>query len=300
MKSDIRKAVADVSIIIPAYNEEESLRVLMPGLLTFCESNGIKLIVVNDGSSDGTVDVLKKYSGHECFSFHSNKVNRGYGGAIKTGVRSASSKYVITIDADGQHDLNDVTKLFRSICEKDADMIVGSRMAHKDSSIYRAIGKALIRWFAKLLLPIHIDDINSGMKIYDTELVKEYIGLCPDHMAYSDIIAMIFISQKHLVLEEPINIKPRTAGVSTISALTAIETVKEILNIVVLFNPMRVFLPIAVFLFLFGFIWELPFLIKGMGVSVGAMLLMVSGLIFFFLGLMAEQLSLIRKDSISK
>ena len=289
-----------LTIIIPAYNEEESLKELLPELIAFARQQGFQLIVVNDGSSDGTLEVLKQQKPDEYFQFYSHKVNRGYGGAIKTGVRNAKTQYVITIDADGQHDLNDVVQLYQQIIESDADMIVGSRMAHKNASIYRGIGKWLIRSFAKLLLPIHIDDINSGMKIYSTELAQRYIRLCPDHMAYSDIIAMVFISQRHLVLEKPINIKPRTAGVSTISTLTAIETVREILNIVVLFNPTRIFLPLAIFLFAFGVLWELPILLRGAGVSVGAMLLMISGLIFFFLGLMAEQLSLIRKDFIEK
>jgi hypothetical protein len=67
-----------------------------------------------------------------------------------------------------------------------------------------------------------------------------------------------------------------------------------------LFNPMRVFMPIALFLLVFGIVWELPFLFSGMGVSVGAMLLIVSGLLFFFLGLMTEQLATIRKALIEK
>lgn len=290
----------DLSIIIPAYNEEDSLKVLLPEFLRFVQHNGLQLIIVNDGSKDGTLEVLKAHQRAECFQFFSHKVNRGYGGAIKTGVRNATTKYVITIDADGQHDLNDVLALHKQIIETDADMIVGSRMAHKNASLYRGVGKWLIRSFAKILLPIHIEDINSGMKIYNTEMAKRYIRLCPDHMAYSDIIAMVFISKRHLVLETPINIKPRTAGVSTISTLTAIDTVKEILNIVILFNPMRVFFPIAILSIIAALAWGIPIALRGRGVSTGAMLGFTTGLLFFFLGLIAEQLSQIRKDSVDE
>lgn len=273
---------------------------LLPELLEFVQLNDLQLIIVNDGSKDGTLEVLKAHKGTERFQFFSHKVNRGYGGAIKTGVRNATTKYVITIDADGQHDLNDVLSLHKQIIEADADMIVGSRMAHKDASLYRGLGKWLIRTFAKILLPIHIEDINSGMKIYNTEMAKRYIRLCPDHMAYSDIIAMVFISKRHLVLETPINIKPRTAGVSTISTLTAIDTVKEILNIVILFNPMRVFFPIAIVSIVAALAWGIPIALRGRGVSTGAMLGFTTGLLFFFLGLIAEQLSQIRKDSVDE
>lgn len=288
----------DLSVIIPAYNEEESLKALLPELLGFVQSNGLQLIIVNDGSTDGTLEVLKAYAGAERFEFFSHKVNCGYGGAIKTGIRKAITKYVITVDADGQHDLNDVLALHKMIIETDADMVIGSRMAHKDASLYRGLGKWLIRTFAKILLPIHIEDINSGMKIYNTQMAKRYIRLCPDHMAYSDIIAMVFISKRHLVLETPINIKPRTAGVSTISTLTAIDTVKEILNIVILFNPMRVFFPIAIISIIAALAWGVPIALRGRGVSTGAMLGFTTGLLFFFLGLIAEQLSQIRKDSV--
>lgn len=290
----------DLTIVIPAYNEEASLKVFLPELIQFVKEQELQLIVVNDGSKDETATVLQEYHGTVGFRYFSHKVNRGYGGAIKTGIRNATTKYVITIDADGQHDLNDVLSLYRKIEETDADMIVGSRMAHKDASFYRGVGKSLIRWFAKLLLPIHINDINSGMKIYNTGMAKRYIRLCPDHMAFSDIIAMVFISRRHLVLEEPINIKPRTAGESTICTLTAVETVKEILNIVILFNPMRVFFPLAMVSMLAALAWGIPIALRGRGVSTGAMLGFTTGLLFFFLGLLAEQLSQIRKDSVDE
>ena len=289
----------NLTIVIPAYNEEDSLKALLPELVEFVTEHGFQLIVVNDGSSDGTLSVLKEQDAGDVFRFYNHKVNRGYGGAIKTGVRQATTQYLITIDADGQHDLADVISLHNQIVESDADMIVGSRMAHKNASFYRGVGKWLIRSFAKLLLPIHIDDINSGMKIYSTELAQRYIRLCPDHMAYSDIIAMVFISKRHLVLEQPINIKPRKAGVSTISTLTAIETAKEILNIVVLFNPMRVFFPIAFLSIVAALAWGIPIALNGRGVSTGAMLGFTTGVLFFFLGLLAEQLSQIRKDSVN-
>lgn len=292
--------MSDLSVIIPAYNEEESLKVLLPELLKFVQENDLQLIIVNDGSKDGTAAVLDSYKGPKNFHFHNHKVNRGYGGAIKTGIRKATTTYCITIDADGQHDLADVLALHNTIVKEDADMVVGSRMAHKDTSLYRGIGKSLIRMFAKMLLPIHIQDINSGMKIYNTHLAKRYVKLCPDHMAFSDIIAMVFISKKHLVLEQPINIKPRTAGVSTISTLTAIETVKEILNIVILFNPMRVFFPIAFLSIALALIWGIPIALKGRGVSTGAMLGFTTGVLFFLLGLLAEQLSQIRKENVDE
>jgi len=290
----------ELTIVVPAYNEEANLPALIASLRAFCEEHSCRAVIVNDGSKDATAALLAEIKGEIMVRAVHHKLNRGYGGAIKSGICEARSQYVITIDADGQHDLNDVVALYRKAVETDADMVVGSRIGQKEASVYRGIGKSLIRWFANLLLPMPVKDINSGMKIYDTVLAKKYLPLCPDHMAFSDIILMVFVSQRHRVLEMPITVHPRKGGVSTISTMTAIDTVREILNIVILFNPMRVFMPIALFLLIFGIAWELPFLVRGMGVSVGAMLLIVSGLLFFFLGLMAEQLSTIRKALVEK
>ncbi len=188
-----------LSIIVPAYNEEESLKGFLPELLAYCESKNYQLIIVNDGSKDGTQRILESNATNKMLRIIKNKVNKGYGGAIKTGITEAETKYVITIDADGQHSLEDIERLHREIISTDADMVIGNRGTNS-SGFYRNFGKWLIRKMAKMLMPLSITDLNSGMKIYATDLAKKYIKLCPDSMAYSDIIALVFVSQRHLVL----------------------------------------------------------------------------------------------------
>ena len=116
-------------------------------------------------------------------------------------------------------------------------------------------------------------------------------------MAYSDIITLIFINRRHFVEEVDIKIGQRLTGKSTVKTKTAIETMMEILNILVLFNPMRVFIPLSAVGIILGIIWGMPIVLRGGGVSVGAMLSIVAGLVFFALGLIAEQLSMLRKSS---
>lgn len=285
----------DLTIVIPAYNEYQALTAFLPELLEYCRDHGCQLIIVNDGSKDQTSELLDQYRQEPFFLAINHKLNRGYGGALKSGIQTAQTELVITIDADGQHRLDDVTRLYQALRDVDADMVVGKRKIHREN-LYRKIGKSLIRTIATLLMPIHIQDLNSGMKIYRTELAKCYIELCPDTMAFSDVITLVFINQRHLVTEQPITIEPRTTGTSTINTKTAIDTVLEILHIVTLFNPMRIFLPPALFFLAFSAVWGLPILLRGEGISVGTLFLFVTGLIFFFLGLIAEQLALIRKN----
>jgi uncharacterized membrane protein YcfT len=155
--------------------------------------------------------------------------------------------------------------------------------------------------FARLLMPLPIQDLNSGLKLYRTELAKKYIRICPDTMAFSDVITLTFIKQRDMVLEHPVTTRPRVAGKSTINLYTAFETLMEILNIAVLFNPLRLFLPVSLLCILVGLVWGISrLLIVGQGISVRAMLAIVTGLIFFVLGLLANQISALRMEQLQE
>lgn len=286
----------DITIVIPAYNEEENIPSFLPQVLSFAEKNSCKVIVINDGSTDRTAALLQLYKAKPQIRLIHNKVNRGYGGALKRGIEEAETEYVIMLDADGQHYLDDVLNLYLKIKGNNADMIIGSRKGQKSSSQVRKFGKWLIRSFARMLMPIHVHDLNSGLKIFRTDLGKKYLHLYPDTMAFSDIIALVFISNRHLVMEEPIKIKERNAGKSTIKMNTAFQTVMEIINIIILFNPMKIFLPVSILFFVAGFGWGLKFLLNHMGVSIGSSMLLIMSVMIFLLGLIAEQLSAIRKN----
>jgi glycosyltransferase involved in cell wall biosynthesis len=294
-----RKPPADpektlLSVIVPIYNEAASLPNLLRELIPYCHQQKWRLILVDDGSVDDTALILKDHEKSPEIQIIHHKLNRGYGGALKTGLLEAKSKYVVTIDADGQHDLNDIDDLLQYALQEDADLVVGNRGRAGTSGLYRNMGRWVIREFAGLLMPIHISDLNSGFKLYATNLVQKYLSLCPDSMAFSDVITLIFIKKRHLVLEHSIRINKRALGKSTITTYTAIQTVMEIINIAMLFNPLRIFMSLSIICIGFGFVWGIPILLRARGVSVGAMLAIVTGLLFFFIGLIAEQLSSMR------
>ena len=289
-----------LTVVIPAYNEAHALPETIPAVLEYCKANHWKLIVVNDGSMDDTRKVLDSLAEQPRLKVLHHKVNRGYGGALKTGLAAVDTDYAVTFDADGQHRLEDITRLAQVMIDTEADMVVGARTASYKPSWYRELGKWLIRRIAAFMMPMPLRDLNSGFKLYRTDLVQRYLHLCPDSMAFSDVITLIFLNQRHKVVEETIQVLPRQTGKSTISTRTAIDTVLEILNLVMLLNPLRIFLPVSILFFLAGLVWGIPIVILGRGVSVGAMLAITAGLISFTLGLLAEQLSGIRKDNIDQ
>jgi glycosyltransferase involved in cell wall biosynthesis len=286
-----------LTIVVPVYNEAENLPAFAPHAIEFCQQRNWKMVFVNDGSRDETKGILDNFAAQPNVCVVHHKVNRGYGGALKTGIRHTRTPYLVTMDGDGQHSLEDVEKIFRFALEQDADMVVGQRKGdHGTSTLYREAGKSLIRAFTKILMPLPITDLNSGFKLYRTELVKRYMTVCPDSMAFSDVITLVFLSERNLVLEYPIEVASRKSGQSTITAYTAFETVIQVLNIALMFNPLRVFLPLSILCILAGVGWGIPIVLLGRGVSVGAMLASVTGLLFFVLGLLASQVSAIRME----
>jgi glycosyltransferase involved in cell wall biosynthesis len=284
-----------VSVIVPTYNEEGSIPEFFPGLVKYCAEREWRLIIVNDCSTDKTRELLLGYQDSPHVNIIHHKVNRGYGAAVKSGIKASDTDYCITIDADGQHYIEDMEKIYKTMQDKDADMVVGSRKNLKSSNLARGLAKGVIRTFAKIMLPVHVYDINSGMRMFSTVIAKEILHLCPDGMSFCDTITMMFISFSHLVLEEPINIRERSSGVSKASIRTAFETVVEIINLIVLFNPLRIFLPIAAVFFTVGVIWSIYMFILNKGITGGASFLMVTGILLFLLGLISEQISQIRK-----
>ena len=290
-----------LTMIVPVYNEAQVLSSVAPGIIDYCTSQSWRVIFVDDGSQDGSGEYLDSLINSSGVRVFHHKVNRGYGGAIKTGILNTDTPYCVTFDADGQHNLQDVEMIFGYALRTQADMVVGNRGVQGEFNAYRAVGKKLIRIFTRLLMPLPVRDLNSGLKLYRTDLARKYLKVCPNSMSFSDVITLVFVNQHNLVLEYPITVVPRKTGKSTISTYTAFETLLEILNIILMFNPLKVFLPISFFCIFIGFTWGVIVLfLVGRGVSVGAMLAIVTGLIFFVLGLLANQISAMRMESLKE
>ncbi len=292
--SEDRPEPPGLTIVVPIYNEAAALPAFLAELLPFAAALPAAVILVDDGSRDGTRDLLMPLPGEHVRVLR-HKLNRGYGGALKTGVAAARTRYTITVDADGQHRLEDVRRLYDVICRTDADMVIGSRRGQKDATLSRALGKRLIRLLARSLMTVPVHDLNSGMKIVDTRMAQQVLHLCPDTMAYSDTIALLFINHRCLVLEEPIEIRERQGRASTIGLRDALATVRAIINMVMLFHPLNLFLPAAISLAALGLLWTARCYLINHVVSQGAAVLLLSALFTLLLGLLAEQLADLRR-----
>ena len=286
---------SSLSIVVPSYNEAENIPAVFPPLLAFAKERGWRVIAVDDGSRDDTRALLlemQKNAPH--LDVVSHKLNRGYGAAIKSGLRAAKTEFAITIDADGQHRLEDVEMCFRRITETDADLVVGERV-NNESGGYRSLGKWVIRTFASMLLSLPVRDLNSGMKCYRLSEAASYLDLCPDTMAFSDVILLLMVNDRKLVSRVEITVAPRLAGRSTIGTRTALVTLAEILNLAILLRPMTTFCRLALTFVLLGLAWGVFTYWKSRAVTSASVMLIMLGAVSFILGLLGEQLAQIRK-----
>jgi len=281
-----------ISLIIPVYNEAESVRETLQGLLKVvtelpCES---ELIVVNDGSTDQSQTVLDSVGGIRVVR-HAR--NRGYGASLKTGSRLASGDLVIFFDADGQHDPTQLGMLLAAMGE--ADMVVGARQGVFHSQPWRLPGKWLLSKLANYLSKQKIPDLNSGFRAIRRSVLLQYLHLCPDQFSFTSTLTMALFAENHDIVYVPIHVRPRT-GKSSVTVATGFETLLLLLRLITLFNPMRVFLPTSVVLMIFGVGWSSIYIWRQRGLSVGGGLLIMTSVLMFFVGLIADQVAAIRRE----
>jgi len=276
-----------ISVVLAAYNEEAAIGDVLQALQT--RFNEQEIIVVDDGSTDHTAEIAES-AGVKVIR---HPYNKGYGAALKTGIRAASGDIILTMDADGQHEANDLLELFYSMDR--FDMAVGQRTQRFHSQLWRMPGKWFLTFLAEYLTRQEIPDLNSGMRAFRRKVILKYLHLCPDGFSFSTTSTLIFLNRGYNVKYVPIHVNVRE-GQSTVSVTTGFDTILLILRVMTLFEPLRLFVPVSLVLSTFGIVWGLPYLWQKRGISVGALLFMVVGVQIFFFGLLTDQISQLRKE----
>ena len=282
-----------VSIIIPAYNEENGIRGTLDKLLLINQKRDWEIIVVNDGSTDNTRDIIENIKGINVIH---HPYNRGYGSALKTGIRHAKGNLVVFFDGDGQHNPEEIEKLLNNF--KNYDMLVGERGKDSHKDWIRKPGKWILCRVANYLTGRKIPDLNSGFRLVKKDIIKSLIHLFPDGFSFSTTATIAFMNMGYNVGYFPINANKRI-GKSTVKQLKhGPGVLLLILRLIVLFNPLKVFLPASFFTFLLGIIYEIIYgiiLVPGIKLLPASVLIILSGILIFFFGLVVDQVSEMRK-----
>jgi glycosyltransferase involved in cell wall biosynthesis len=281
--------------VIPAYNEGPVIGAVLDSLAKLARRHQWEVIVIDDGSSDETVEQVSQRADGHYLKLIRHPYNRGYGAALKTGIRAAVAHLVATLDSDGQHDPADLLNLLP--LAENHELVVGQRLGLAHSQLWRMPGKWALSWLANYLSRQQIPDLNSGMRVFHLDVVKKYLHLCPNGFSFSTTSTLVFFNQGYAIAYVPIAVRPRYTEVqSTVKLSTGFDTLILILRLASLFQPLRLFIPASFLFVILGVAWGLPYILLSRGVSVGALLLIVTGMLLFFFGLLTDQVAQLRLE----
>ncbi|MEN8375020.1 MAG: glycosyltransferase family 2 protein [Gemmatimonadota bacterium] len=207
-------------VVVPAFNEAESLPAVLEDLLR--ELPGAEILVVDDGSTDGTARAVP-----DAVRVLRLPFNLGIGGAMQAGYRYAlwtGARVVVQVDGDGQHRGDQVRKLLGPISSGVADLVVGSRFLEAgeyEQTATRGIGAAALHGLIRILAGQWVTDCTSGFRAANRSVVKTFAEWYPDDYPEPEVLAMALRS-RFRVREVPVRMNPRLAGKSSISPLDAI------------------------------------------------------------------------------
>jgi len=280
----------EVSIIVPALNEEQSIEQVVRGLVTSFPSS--EIIVVNDGSTDKT-EMLANQAGALVVNHDSR---RGYGAALRSGILASTRDFVLFCDADGQHRIEDVARVMAEC--SNCSMVVGARTTNSHVPINRRPGKFIIQHWANILANQKIPDINSGLRIIEKYVLLKCLHLMPTGFSFSTTSTFALMKGNYAVKWVPITVQARK-GDSTVKQLRhGPETMMLMLRLTVLFEPLRVFLFVTFVLFgisLSSFAYDM-IATNFQKVSITTEFFSVSTLLVFLFGLLCDQVSALRRE----
>jgi glycosyltransferase involved in cell wall biosynthesis len=241
----------DVTVVLPVYNEAGHVLAEIDRIRAALDASPYtyELIVVDDGSTDGSTDVLSTVEGIRLIRFHQN---RGSGSARRTGTAEARGRVTVWTDADMTYPNERIPELVAEL-DRGYDQVVGARTSEQGTAkALRVPAKWTIRRLAQYLVEQPIPDLNSGLRAFRTAVGRQYLHLLPAGFSCVTTLTMAFLANGYSVHYLDIDYAPR-AGRSKFhwwrdTKLYATQVIRMVLS----FNPLRVFLPLATVLGLVG------------------------------------------------
>lgn len=288
---------ASVSVIIPAYNEEAGIARTLTTLTGQPLLRDVEIIVVDDGSSDCTAQVVASIPRVKLIR---HIYNRGYGSAIATGARASHGDYIVWFDADGQHRVEDLIQVMQRLVTGQLEYVIGTRGRDSFQETNRVVGKWLLRQVVHFAAGRPVPDFNSGLRGFKREILLQYLHLLPKRFGASTLTTLLMVEGSHYGETVPIVVNQRV-GKSTVKQFRdGLQTLQIILHIVLLFKPLKFFGILGGLFILAGTIYGyLKALINGQGFPVLASLVIMLGVQSFFFGFLGDQISALRRERFS-
>ena len=242
------------SIIVPCYNEEEAIAQTVEQLVNDLQTSmSYELIVVNDGSTDGSAAILERLAQQfSVLKVVEHEANHGYGASLKTGIRHALADYIAITDADGTYPNERIPELVEHCQHR--DMVVGARTGEEVTySRLRALPKVFLRLWISWLANRAVPDINSGMRVFRKDLAEQFIKILPDSFSFTITITLAMLTTHRIVEFVPINYTSRVGKSKIKPVQDTLRFIMLILRTGTYFAPLRVFTPVIALLGLAAF-----------------------------------------------
>ena len=218
----------NILIIIPAFNEETSIRGVIEAVRT--HQPEAQILVVNDGSSDRTAEMAEA----EGVTVLSHPFNMGIGATMQTGFKYALMKgyeIAVQVDGDGQHPADQIEDLVKTLVESKADLVVGSRFLDKTAyrpSLARGAGMAIFSRLVSLIIGEKVTDTTSGFRASGPRCIEFFSAHYPDD--YPEVEALVLLHKKGFsILETPVEMAPRQGGRSSITPVRSVYYMVKVL-----------------------------------------------------------------------
>ncbi len=279
-----------VTIVIPAYNEEQTIAGVVRGALASAPMNA-RVLVIDDGSTDGTSEQATNV-GAEVIRHPTNK---GNGACLKTALRTVKGGVIVVLDADGQHDPTELPRLLSLL--KDYDLVVGVRnFSHQEGSPLRNLGNRVLRGLASFLAERDIPDLTSGFRAFRHEVAIKFLHLYPNGYSFPSTSTLSFITAGYNVTFTPItvNSRPRHTKSKLRPFRDGFRFIMFILRIITMTNPNKIFLPTGLVMILIGLFLTVRNLILFQQFSGGVVLFLAGGVNIIFFGLILDQFASLR------
>lgn len=282
--------MTDLTIIIPAYNEEQSLENTVVRLTEVLRSAEIahQIVVVDDGSIDETAEIASNLE----VQLVRHHVNLGYGAALKTGIAAAQSELIGIVDADGTYPIDRLPELYRVAVDCNCAHVIGSRRGDGvHDTAGRWVARRVLRLFAFLATGRWIDDLNSGMRVFSRSVALQYWSIYPTGFSFTTTITIATLQSRIGVRFIPIEYFEREGK----SHIRPVRDFFRFLGIIVrvsfMFRPMRFFFLPGIMLLISGVGISTFHTFSGKGLTDSAVVTTLFGGQLLLVGLIAESLA---------
>ena len=282
---EIEDKYSDVTIILPSYNEEDSIAKVISDVNNAMDSSGYNynIIVVDDCSIDNTASIAEDMG----VNVIRHNINLGSGNARKTGISNAKSNIIVMLDADGTYEASDIPKMLSYFPKY--DQVNGARTSEQGTmKIFRIIAKWFIRKLASYLTKVEIPDLNTGLKAFKKDIMLNYFWIIPDGFSCVSTMTLTFLIDGYKVKFIPTKYHSRIGKSKFRPISDSLNYFITVIRIIMYFKPLNIILPLSFILLLSAMISSVYHFFQTSSIQESDIIIFIFSILIFFVGFISD------------